>query len=124
MAQNVVSADSKHHAYGTAAYDAAGSAIMSFTPINQSVVPSKWADRLEPDRCLGIRIHQHLCAFHCPSHDRSTHIRSHHFCTHLRKDLHQCIVYDSDSPGARLIGIEYIVPHEVLWYSTACCAVG
>lgn len=37
MDQNAVSPETKHQAYGTKAYDAAGSAIMSFTPINQSV---------------------------------------------------------------------------------------
>jgi hypothetical protein len=27
--------------------------------------------------------------------------------------MHQCIIYDSNGPGARLIGIEYVVPAEV-----------
>ena len=30
--------------------------------------------------------------------------------------FHQCIIYDSDEPTARLIGIEYIVSEEV-----RCC---
>ncbi|KAJ9121999.1 hypothetical protein QFC24_004582 [Naganishia onofrii] len=26
--------------------------------------------------------------------------------------MHQCLIFDSDTPGARLIGIEYVVPEE------------
>lgn len=59
----------------------------SFTPINQ--------------------IHQQLCGIHIFAHDPSRAVKAHHFCTHLRKNLHQCIIYDSDKPDARLIG-EYL----------------
>ena len=37
---------------------------------------------------------------------------AYHFCIHLQHDLHQCIIFDSNQPGARLIGIEYIVSEE------------
>jgi hypothetical protein len=37
---------------------------------------------------------------------------AYHYCTHLRPNLHQCIIYDSDGPDAKLIGIEYVVPKE------------
>nr|XP_031857939.1 uncharacterized protein CI109_006651 [Kwoniella shandongensis]KAA5525011.1 hypothetical protein CI109_006651 [Kwoniella shandongensis] len=40
-------------------------------------------------------------------------VKAHHFCTHLRHDLHQCVIYDSDKSDARLIGIEYLVPESV-----------
>ncbi|KAL7420718.1 hypothetical protein Q5752_004669 [Cryptotrichosporon argae] len=83
----------EHGAYHSSAYAAAGEAIMSFTPINQ--------------------IHQQLCALHVYAHDPSRSVRAHHFCTHLRKDLHQCVVYDSDRKDARLIGVEYLVPESV-----------
>lgn len=39
-------------------------------------------------------------------------VESHHFCSHVRKDLRQCLIYDSCTPGARLIGIEYMIPKE------------
>ncbi|KAL1944503.1 hypothetical protein VTO73DRAFT_2933 [Trametes versicolor] len=58
-------------------------------------------------------IHQHLCAFHVYSQDRSRHVEAHHYCQHLSADLHQCIIYDSDKSDARLIGIEYIVSEKV-----------
>lgn len=79
--------------YHTAAYHAAGTAMMSFLPIKS--------------------IHQHLCAFHVYASDRTRHVEAHHFCTHRSSDFHQCVVYDSDQPDARLIGIEYIVTEKV-----------
>lgn len=90
--------------------------LMSFTPIKQ--------------------IHSHFHAVHCyatgQSHPRSArhgvatatdflclaadHTRgvpAHHFCSHSSsRNLRQCIVYDSDQPDARLIGIEYIIDRD------------
>ncbi|KAH8107129.1 DUF1264-domain-containing protein [Cristinia sonorae] len=85
--------ESKRSQYHTATYQASGSAMMSFTPINA--------------------IHQHLCAFHVYSTDHTRHVRAHHFCMCRSKDFHQCIIYDSEQPDARLIGIEYIVSEKV-----------
>ncbi|KAJ9095397.1 hypothetical protein QFC20_006679 [Naganishia adeliensis] len=46
-------------------------------------------------------------------HDPSRSVIAHHYCTHLHgKNMHQCLIFDSDTPGARLIGIEYVVPEE------------
>jgi len=39
-------------------------------------------------------------------------VEAHHFCSHVRKDLRQCLIYDSCTPGARLIGIEYMIPKD------------
>jgi hypothetical protein len=67
--------------------------LYSFKPINQ--------------------IHQQLCGIHIYAHDPTRAVKAHHYCTHLREDLHQCVIYDSDEPGARLIGqrgIEYVIP--------------
>ncbi|EIN07441.1 DUF1264-domain-containing protein [Punctularia strigosozonata HHB-11173 SS5] len=86
-------ADTKQSIYHTPAFHAAGTAMMSFQPINA--------------------IHQHLCAFHVYAHDRTRHVEAHHFCTHLSHDLHQCVIYDTDQPNAKLIGIEYIVSEKI-----------
>jgi hypothetical protein len=51
----------------------------------------------------------YLNAFHFYADDMGRQIEAHHFCTHLSRDLHQCVIYGSDGPDARLIGIEYIV---------------
>ena len=40
-------------------------------------------------------------------------MEAHHFCTHISKDFHQCVIYDSDKSDAKLIGIEYIVTEKV-----------
>ncbi|KAK5056673.1 hypothetical protein LTR84_012205 [Exophiala bonariae] len=37
-------------------------------------------------------------------------VSAHHFCSHVSKDLRQCLIYDSCRPDARLIGVEYMIP--------------
>ncbi|GAA5915224.1 hypothetical protein JCM5296_005902 [Sporobolomyces johnsonii] len=72
-------------------------ALMSFTPINQ--------------------IHQHLSGLHCYADDRSRAVSAHHFCScapgHETGKVRQCIIYDSDKADARLIGIEYVIHHDI-----------
>jgi len=51
----------------------------------------------------------HLCALHAYSDDIGRQVVAHHFCSHVSKDMHQCIIYDSNKPDARLIGIEYLI---------------
>ncbi|CAO1633297.1 unnamed protein product [Sympodiomycopsis kandeliae] len=62
---------------------------MSFAPINQ--------------------IHQCLHAYHVPSHDRTQVVEAFHYCSHSNPEMFQCVIYDSDSPKAKLIGIEYVI---------------
>lgn len=51
-----------------------------------------------------------LNGFHFYADDMGRQVEAHHFCIHLRHDLHQCVIFDSNRPDARLIGIEYIIP--------------
>jgi len=53
-----------------------------------------------------------LNGFHMYADDMGRQVEAHHFCTHLRHDLHQCVIFDSNRPDARLIGIEYIISEE------------
>lgn len=53
--------------------------------------------------------HLHLCAFHVAKKNPSFAVEAHHYCSPVGRDLHQCVIYDSDAPGARILGIEYIV---------------
>jgi Protein of unknown function (DUF1264) len=72
-------------------------------------------------------IHAHVCGIHFYSGDMSRQIIAEHYCSHLSDEVLQCVIYDSNKPGARLIGVEYIVsakifeslPHEEkkLWHS-------
>lgn len=58
------------------------------------------------------RLCAHLNAFHTYAAHPGRHIEANHYCTHLNNDVRQCILYDSDQPNARLIGIEYMIrPH-------------
>lgn len=54
-------------------------------------------------------IHQHVCGFHHYSGAPGRQVRAHHYCACLNEDVMQCVIYDSDAPDAKLIGIEYII---------------
>ncbi|XP_020583281.1 oil body-associated protein 1A-like [Phalaenopsis equestris] len=70
--------------------------LMSATSLIQSFAPIS-------------RIHQHLCAFHLYADDTTRQVQAHHFCSHVNADVRQCLIFDSLEPGARLIGVEYII---------------
>jgi hypothetical protein len=54
----------------------------------------------------------HLHAFHTYANNPGQHVEANHYCAHLNEDVRQCIIYDSNKPNARLIGIEYLIkPH-------------
>jgi hypothetical protein len=54
----------------------------------------------------------HLNAFHVYASDPTRVVEANHYCGHLTEDVRQCLLYDSPSPGARLIGVEYMIkPH-------------
>ncbi|TKA67709.1 hypothetical protein B0A55_09183 [Friedmanniomyces simplex] len=58
------------------------------------------------------RLCAHLNAFHTYASQPGRHVETNHYCAHLNDDVRQCILYDSDQPNARLIGIEYMIkPH-------------
>lgn len=54
----------------------------------------------------------YLNGFHCYADDMGRQVEATHFCIHLRHDLHQCVIFDSNEPDARLIGIEYIISEQ------------
>jgi hypothetical protein len=54
----------------------------------------------------------HLHAFHTNASNPGQPVEANHYCAHLNEDVRQCIIYDSNKPNARLIGIEYLIkPH-------------
>ncbi|KAH0464190.1 hypothetical protein IEQ34_006976 [Dendrobium chrysotoxum] len=59
------------------------------------------------------RIHQHLCAIHLYADDMTRQVEAHHFCSHVNEDVRQCLIFDSPEPGARLIGVEYIIAEPI-----------
>ncbi|WP_294395120.1 OBAP family protein [uncultured Sphingomonas sp.] len=54
----------------------------------------------------------YLNGFHMYADDMGRQVEATHFCIHLRHDLHQCVIFDSNTPDARLIGIEYIISED------------
>lgn len=59
------------------------------------------------------RICAHLNAFHTYASQPGRHVEANHYCAHVNEDVRQCILYDSDKPNARLIGIEYMVKEHI-----------
>jgi hypothetical protein len=57
-------------------------------------------------------IHAHVCGIHFYSGDMSRQLIAEHYCSQPQ-DVLQCVIYDSNKPGARLIGIEYIVSAKI-----------
>ncbi len=53
-----------------------------------------------------------LNGFHFYADDMGRQVEACHFCVHLQPDLHQCVIFDSNRPDARLIGIEYIISED------------
>ncbi|KAK0640602.1 hypothetical protein B0T16DRAFT_418180 [Cercophora newfieldiana] len=51
----------------------------------------------------------HLNAFHVYASDPKRLVETNHYCGHLTEDVRQCLLYDSPDPGARLIGVEYMI---------------
>lgn len=46
-------------------------------------------------------------------HNVTRYVEANHYCSHVRKDLRQCLIYDSHEKDARLIGVEYMIPRHV-----------
>ncbi|MCJ1275102.1 hypothetical protein MMC21_002902 [Puttea exsequens] len=51
----------------------------------------------------------HLNAFHAYASDPGRCVEANHYCSHLNEDVRQCLIYDSASSPARLIGVEYMI---------------
>src|SRR5437868_10854622 len=58
-------------------------------------------------------IHAHVCGIHFYSGDMARQIIAEHYCSHLSDEVLQCVLYDSDKPSARWIGVEYIVSAKI-----------
>ncbi len=58
------------------------------------------------------QMHLYLCAFHVAKERPDFQVEAHHFCSPQGKELHQCVIYDGKKPGAKLLGVEYIIPDE------------
>ena len=60
--------------------------------------------------------HAHFCGIHMVKKDPKIQIITQHYCTaHTGDgdDLFQCILFDSNKPNAKLLGVEYIITDKV-----------
>lgn len=55
------------------------------------------------------QISMYLVGFHPAKDDPQMQMESHHFCDQVNEDLAQCVLYDGNTKGARLHGVEYII---------------
>lgn len=85
-----------------------GPAAAGAPPSTQSRVLGAGAAVLQTKAPLNA-MNLYLDGFHFYADDMGRPVAAHHFCTHLTEDFHQCVIFDANSEGARLIGIEYIV---------------
>ena len=80
-----------------------------------SAIPALGARVLEPGAELLqseaplSAIHEHVCGLHFYSGDINRQVIAQHYCSHVSRDVRQCVIYDSDKKHARLVGIEYII---------------
>ncbi|ORY19510.1 hypothetical protein BCR34DRAFT_471976 [Clohesyomyces aquaticus] len=65
----------------------------------------------------------HLNAFHAYADEPGRCVEANHYCSHLNEDVRQCILYDSPTMPARLIGIGRLsFPSPLPLISTAPCS--
>lgn len=69
------------------------------------------AESLKNDAPL-TAVRAHICGFHFESGAMERQVIAHRYISNLGEDIMQCVIYDSDKPRARLIGIEYIISRE------------
>jgi hypothetical protein len=55
------------------------------------------------------QIDAYVCGLHFYNGDQGRQVIAHHFCSHRSEEFLQCVIYDTNQPDARLIGIEYII---------------
>jgi hypothetical protein len=55
------------------------------------------------------QFHAYLCAFHVGKKDPTFVVEAHHYCMPVGDEVHQCCIFDKNGPGAKLLGVEYII---------------
>lgn len=60
------------------------------------------------------RICAHLNAFHAYADEPGRFVEANHYCAHLNDEVRQCILYDSPTQPARIIGIGMPLPFREL----------
>jgi hypothetical protein len=103
-----------------------GTAKNSAVPSGMTIGSEAGAKPLQGESPLSA-IDEHVCGLHFYSGDINRQVIAQHYCSHVNKDVRQCVIYDSDKKHARLVGIEYIISaklfkelpaeEKMLWHS-------
>jgi hypothetical protein len=74
-------------------------------------------------------LNSYMDGFHFASGLPREQMEAHHYCAKLNEDVTQCVIFDGNTSGARLMGVEYIVSEKLfktlsederrLWHSHA-----
>jgi hypothetical protein len=59
------------------------------------------------------KISMYLNGFHAARNEPDLQMESHHYCDQVNEDFAQCVLYDGNTPDARLHGVEYIVSEKL-----------
>jgi hypothetical protein len=55
----------------------------------------------------------HIYGGHFYNGDMHRQVDAHHFCSHLTEDMRQCLIFDSASKNAKLMGVEYMISEKL-----------
>lgn len=93
-----------------------GAAGAAFVPAEADAQNHGGAKAKEADNPVGTG-HAHFCGIHVAKKDPKIQIITQHYCTahqagHDGDAIYQCLLYDSVKPGAKLLGVEYIISND------------
>jgi hypothetical protein len=89
-----------------------GGAVAGAAKSTESKMLGMGADLLQGKTPISD-ISMYLNGFHFYADDMGRQIEAHHYCTHITEEFYQCVIYDGNKSGSRLIGIEYIVSERI-----------
>jgi hypothetical protein len=70
------------------------------------------AELLQRKAPLG-ELDAYLDGFHFYDGNLQAQMEAHHYCGHVNEDVIQCVIFDGNTPEAKLMGVEYIVSRAV-----------
>lgn len=91
----------------------------------ESHVDSPGADKKNKDKLLETgadllqkktpisKINAYLDGFHFYNGNMKVQMEAHHYVTQLNEDMYQAIIYDGNTEGAKIMGVEYIVTEKL-----------
>jgi hypothetical protein len=85
-----------------------GATAPGSTPTAKTTALATGADVMQAKAPVD-RISMYLVGFHPAKDDPSMQMESHHYCTQVNEDFAQCVLFDGNTDGARLHGVEYII---------------